>query len=367
MTATPTQIGKYPITKTIGSGAMGTVFLGIDPNINRQVAIKTAQNNHKNPSDSAKRFIQEAQLLARCNHPNIVTLLDFGQQQDMAYMVMEYIDGPDLKQWLKSHQNLPLKTIIKLFIQLLKALHYAHNNGIIHRDLKPENVLVKAPHNLKLTDFGIAKGNEQGNMTQLGITMGTPQYMAPEQMFGSDELGPHTDVYALFVMLYQMFAQLKSPEQYDAMPLAQLEQLAKHNQFNPDVLIPCALHDFMYQGLNPAVTDRFPNMQAVGKALKEALAAIQKQTNQEAQKTDSTSGFFTTGTVITQNEDAWRIEDQVFNGMRTDLADLIGPMADFILTKALKNSQSHDHLVKQIVTQLDQSAHKEAFMDRWRN
>ncbi len=366
MSSTPTKIGKYEILDTIGSGAMGTVYLGVDRNINRQVAIKTAHNNTEYLQDAAERFVQEARLLARCNHPNIVTILDFGQQQNLAYMVMEYIDGPNLQQWLKQNKKLPLKLIINLFVQLLKALHTAHTNGIIHRDLKPENILVKTPHSLKLTDFGIARGNDQSNMTQLGITMGTPKYMAPEQMFGTDEIGPHTDVYALFVLLYHLLAKLRNPTNYDAMPLAQIDQLAKHNQFNPELLVPKALHDFLYKGLNPGVADRYPNMAAVGKALKAVIATLKNTLKDQPQTADSTSGIFTTGTVITQNEMVWHVEDDVFAEMRADLADLIGPMADFILTSALKNSQSHDQLVMNVAAQLDHPGNKEAFIDRWR-
>ncbi|MCX7553208.1 serine/threonine-protein kinase [Marinicella sp. S1101] len=365
MSTTPKNIGKYQILKVVGQGAMGVVYLALDPTINRRVAIKTALSDGPKHNQSAQRFVREAKMLAQCAHPNIVTILDFGQQSELAYMVMEYIDGPDLQLWLKQHKKLPLKLILSLFAQLLKALHKAHSKGIIHRDLKPENILVKKPHTLKLTDFGIARNQTNPHMTQLGITMGTPKYMAPEQMFGSDEIGPHTDVYALFVILYRLMRQLKDPDTYDAIPLNTPDQLAKHNQFSADTSIPRAMHDFMIKGLSIAVTDRYPDMMAVSHAFKTVLATLQLS-NKPNQSKDAASGIFTTGTVITQSDASWRIDETIFKQMRAHLAELIGPMADFILTQALKNSQSTDQLVMQVASQLDHPADKDLFVDRWR-
>ncbi len=370
----PKQISKYQIKGVLGQGAMGIVYLGHDQQIDRQVAIKTiaAQNNSSRSAadaDFMARFVQEAKLLAKCNHPNIVTILDFGQQDNMAYMVMEYIKGPSLKDLLKKQRSIPLMKIMTMFVQLLKALHVAHQNGIIHRDLKPENVLLENGKVLKLTDFGIAKSNDNQNMTQIGVAVGTPKYMAPEQMYGSDEVGAYTDVYSLFVMFYELLGHVKDIESHDGAVLPQLNQMAKHNQFNNKTSIPVLLHEFMHKGLNVGYQDRFASVQEVVKALKPLMNALKQtshKSNGQAPEEDQTSGFFTTGTVITQSATDWVVDDEDFAGMRDHLADLIGPMADFILTHALKQSHSQDQFIMQIAEKLDNQAIREEFIDRWR-
>ena len=301
----PEQISKYRIKGVLGQGAMGIVYLGHDEQIDRQVAIKTIAAEAKSAAadaDFVARFVQEAKLLAKCNHPNIVTILDFGQQGQMAYMVMEYIKGPSLKDLLKKQRKIPLLKVMSMFVQLLKALHVAHRNGIIHRDLKPENVLLESGKVLKLTDFGIAKSSENQNMTQIGVAVGTPRYMAPEQMFGTDEVGAYTDVYSLFVMLYELMGHVKAIEMYDGAVLPQLNQMAKHNQFNSKTLIPVVLHEFMLKGLSVGYKDRFTSVAEVVSALKPLMNALKLTTATSTNPVpteDETSGFFTTGTVIT--------------------------------------------------------------------
>ncbi len=368
----PQQISKYRIKGVLGQGAMGIVYLGHDEQIDRKVAIKTIAAEAKTTSadaDFVARFVQEAKLLAKCNHPNIVTILDFGQQDEMAYMVMEYIKGPSLKALLKKQRSIPLLKIMSMFVQLLKALHVAHQNGIIHRDLKPENVLLESGKVLKLTDFGIAKSNENQNMTQIGVAVGTPKYMAPEQMFGSDEVGTYTDVYSLFVMFYELMGHAKDIDSYDGAVLPQLNQMAKHNQFNSKTLIPVILHEFMHKGLSVGYKDRFTSVPEVVSALKPLMNTLKQttaKTTSPAPTEDETSGFFTTGTVITQSATDWVVDDEDFSGMRDHLADLIGPMADFILTHALKQSHSQDQFIMQIAEKLDNQAIRESFIDRWR-
>lgn len=367
----PQQISKYRIKGLLGQGAMGIVYLGHDEQIDRKVAIKTIAAGAKTTSadaDFVARFVQEAKLLAKCKHPNIVTILDFGQQDQMAYMVMEYIKGPSLKDLLKKQRSIPLLKVMSMFVQLLKALHVAHQNGIIHRDLKPENVLLENAKALKLTDFGIAKSDENQNMTQIGVAVGTPRYMAPEQMFGSDEVGTFTDVYSLFVMLYELLGHVKDIELFDGAVLPQLNQMAKHNQFNSKTLIPVVLHEFMHKGLSVGYKDRFASVQEVVSALKPLMNSLKQTTGTVTPSPveDETSGFFTTGTVITQTATDWVINDEDFAGMRDHLADLIGPMADFILTHALKQSHSQDQFIMQIAEKLDNQAIRESFIDRWR-
>jgi len=367
----PESISHYQIKQVLGTGAMGVVYLGHDPNIDRQVAIKTINTTGtagQNHQDLAERFVLEARLLAKCNHPNVVTILEFGQQQDFAYLVMEYINGPSLKQLL-AHKTLTHKQVLALFVQLLKALHAVHEQGIIHRDLKPENMLLANRNTLKLTDFGIAKGDEQDHLTQLGLTVGTPRYMAPEQMFGTDDVGFYTDIYCAFVILYELFGRCELPDHLDAAPLPQADQLPKHNQLNPETRIPVLLHPVMHSGLSIHPKERYATVAAVMAELKPQLQALSKakaNSTQNQPPADETSGFFTSGTVITQGTEQWQPDDDTFSRIRADLAELIGPMADFVITHALKRSQSQDELIRQMGERIDHPASREQFLDRWR-
>ena len=367
----PESISHYHIKKILGTGAMGVVYLGHDPNIDRQVAIKTINTTGaagQNQQDLAERFVLEARLLAKCNHPNVVTILEFGQQDDFAYLVMEYINGPSLKQLL-AHKTLTHKQVLGLFIQLLKALHAVHEQGIIHRDLKPDNILLANRKTLKLTDFGIAKGDEHDHLTQLGLTVGTPRYMAPEQMFGTDDVGLYTDIYAAFVILYELFGRSVLPDHLEAAPLPQADQLPKHNQFDPETLIPVILHPLLMGGLSIHPKARHATVAAVMTELKPLLQALRdaKANSTESQPAkDETSGFFTSGTVITQGSEQWQPDDESFSLIRADLAELIGPMADFVITHALKHSHSQDELIRQMAERIDHAASRDDFLDRWR-
>jgi serine/threonine protein kinase len=367
----PRTISHYTIRKVLGTGAMGVVYLAHDPHIDRQVAIKTIRATGltgQDQQDLAERFVHEARLLAKCNHPNVVSILEFGQQDGFAYLVMEYIDGPELKQLLL-HKTLSYRQVMAIFLQLLKALNAVHQQGIIHRDLKPDNILLANRKTLKLTDFGIAKGDEHDQLTQLGLTVGTPRYMAPEQMFGTDEVGQYTDVYSAFVILFELFGRCRLPEQLEAAELVQAGQLPKHNQLNPATRFPTALHPLLSKGLSVNPKERYAGVSAVLAELKPVLAQLTGSTDKGAQHdqpADQTSGFFTSGTVITQGIEQWQPDEVLFTRIRADLAELIGPMADFVITHALKHSQSQDELIRHMAERIDHSASREHFLDRWR-
>ena len=374
-TEQPKTIDKYEIKGTLGQGAMGVVYLGYDKKIDRKVAIKTIAPNQPDNSvtqNNSQRFEQEAKLLAKCSHTNIVGILDFGQEGELAYMVMEYVNGPNLKELISKSKGFSLMAVLSMFVQITKALHAAHQHQIIHRDLKPENILVADRKVLKLTDFGIAKNDESDLMTQLGVTVGTPKYMAPEQMFGSDELGPYTDVYSLFVILYELLAHVSDHSKYELAPIPNVQDFAKHNKFKENTLVPISLHVFLTKGLSVSYLDRYASSAEVLKDLKPILLKLKSQTNPGQQKTtqadtDTTTDFFTTGTVVTQTSSDWVLDDDHFSGIRDHLSDLIGPMADFILTNALKNSHTQDQFIMLIAEKLDTQPARDSFLDRWRN
>ena len=186
----PNQLGKYEITSVLGKGGMGTVYLGQDSIIQRQVALKAIRKDllEENGPDTIKRFQNEARAAGRLNHPGIVAIYDYGEDGDFAFIAMEYVDGCELRILLREKVALPVADACGFLLQLLDALDYAHNAGVIHRDIKPSNAMITRTGKLKLADFGIAR-IDGTTLTRVGTTMGTPGYMAPEH-FKYDDSGP---------------------------------------------------------------------------------------------------------------------------------------------------------------------------------
>jgi eukaryotic-like serine/threonine-protein kinase len=202
-------LGRYTIERTLGKGAMGVVYEGLDPKLNRRVAIKTILKSHLDP-DTAKdyslRFSREAQAVARLNHPHIVQVYDFAEEGDIAYLVMEFIRGKELKNFFDAAERFDLKEAVRIMGELLDALEFAHNAGIVHRDIKPANVMLDSQARTKLTDFGVARVQDvdrtHAERTQAGTMVGTPAYMSPEQITGGN-VDKRTDVFSAGIILYQ--------------------------------------------------------------------------------------------------------------------------------------------------------------------
>lgn len=199
------QIGRYLLSRTLGRGAMGVVYLGYDEAIDRQVAIKTIHRNLLKGEDGAEwleRFRREVRAAGRCLHPNIVTVFEYGEEKGVPYIVMEYVQGRELRDYLKDRQPLPLANAVAIIVQVLHALNHAHASGVVHRDVKPGNIILLPNSQVKVSDFGIARVEASSGMTQQGMTVGTPAYMAPEQ-FSGHEADRRADIYATGVVLFE--------------------------------------------------------------------------------------------------------------------------------------------------------------------
>ncbi len=201
------MLGRYQIEKELGKGAMGIVYLGRDPKINRVVAIKTmalAQEFEADELDEVKeRFFREAETAGRLSHPSIVTIFDAGEEHDLAYIAMEFLKGKDLAPHVKKDNLLDMKTVISIVIRSAEGLAFAHAQNVVHRDIKPANLMYEAKtDSLKITDFGIARITDSSK-TKTGMVLGTPSYMSPEQLAGKKVDG-RSDLFSLGVMLYQM-------------------------------------------------------------------------------------------------------------------------------------------------------------------
>jgi serine/threonine-protein kinase len=202
-----TLLGRYKLVKVLGRGAMGVVYEAIDTRLSRTVAIKTVLRSFladdATSADYTARFEREAQAAARLNHPHIVAVFDFGEQDDVAFIVMEFVRGRELGQALAEGEKFSLEETVRIMGELLDALAYAHEHGIVHRDVKPANVMIDGAGRVKLTDFGVARlADTNQDRTLPGTMVGTPSYMAPEQILGL-AVGSRADIFGAGVVLYQ--------------------------------------------------------------------------------------------------------------------------------------------------------------------
>ena len=228
------MLGRYQIEKELGKGAMGVVYLGRDPKINRVVAIKTMalsqEFDEDEIADVKERFFREAETAGRLNHPNIVTMFDAGEEHDLAYIAMEFLKGKDLVSYIKPGSLMPLPRVMSIVARVADALSYAHENNVVHRDIKPANIMYEPESDqVKVTDFGIARITDSSK-TKTGMVLGTPSFMSPEQLAGK-KIDGRSDLFSLGVMLYQMSCG-KLPFEGDSM--AQL-MFRIANEPHPDV------------------------------------------------------------------------------------------------------------------------------------
>jgi len=201
-------IGKYRLVTRIGQGAMGEVFKAHDPSLNRMVAVKTISSSLGTETELRRRFLREAQSAARLNHPNIITVYDFGEEEGRIFMAMELLEGSDLKDLIGSHALPDLERKLDVMEQICEGLAFAHSMEVVHRDLKPSNVHVQPSGQVKILDFGLARLGAS-EMTRTGMVMGTPHYMSPEQVRG-EKADARSDVFSLGSMFYELLAGRKA-------------------------------------------------------------------------------------------------------------------------------------------------------------
>ena len=279
-----TRIGKYEVECVIGEGSMGVVYRAVDPLINRRVAIKVMTDAVAQDAALRGRFLREAQTAGSLQHPNVVTIYDFGEVEDHLFIAMEYVEGNDLADLLLKDVSIPIIEALDLVIGVLNGLAYAHKRGIIHRDIKPANIRVDTEGKARLMDFGVAH-LASSEMTSTGMLLGTPAYMAPEQITGGS-VTAETDIFSVGAVLYELLAR-RRPFTGDTLQSLMYSILNKSPESLEAIVpkMPLGLHDIVMRALNKEASQRYHSAMAMAND----LAAIRDSLDPEGKRTSLSS------------------------------------------------------------------------------
>jgi len=269
-----TIAGRYEIEELVGHGGMSSVYRAHDSLLERHVALKILHEQYNSDEDFVERFKREARSVAQLQHPNIVTVIDRGEEDGRQYIVFEYIEGENLKEHVVRKGRLEVNDALEVAAEVARALAFAHEHGLIHRDVKPQNVLLNGDGRPKVTDFGIARTVDVDGMTQTGTVLGTSNYIAPEQASGQ-RVDAHSDVYALGVVLYELLAgDVPFPgESFIAVAMKHMHEPAP-NLLDVRKDVPLRVAAAVDRALEKDPEQRFPTMDAFAAELEACLAEL---------------------------------------------------------------------------------------------
>ncbi len=253
-------INNYEITDFIDEGGMGTVYKGINIKLERPVAIKVLHSSLTNNPEFRLRFLNEAKILAKLSHPNIINIYDFIEFENKFYIVTEFLEGKTLEKIIESNEVRSLSDRVNFFRSVLEGMQYAHSNSIIHRDIKPSNIFILKNNSVKILDFGIAKLSQTGsNLTRTGTRMGSISYMSPEQVLGK-EVNQSSDIYSLGITLYELISgnlpfDTNTESDYIVQNKIVNENIPDIKMFNPD--LPQSIIDVINKATSKNPANRF--------------------------------------------------------------------------------------------------------------
>ncbi len=360
MSAAPARIGKYEILSTLGEGAMGIVYLGYDPFIDRRVAIKTIRKvllDGRHGAIILARFRQEAMAAGRLSHPGIVAVYDYGEDETSAFIVMEYAPGVDLGAYA-ARDVLSVPEIAGLMAELLEALQYAHDAGVVHRDIKPSNLLVTegagtARGRLKITDFGIARLGTS-NLTQDGTAIGTPSYMAPEQYAG-EGVDHQADLFASSVLFYELLTR-RLPFQGES--VQQIAYQICHvdppppSQWAPH--LPRIVDALLAKALAKPKENRFGSARALASAIAGALSSSEPVAAMGAPPQTAPSTPVTSASRAEADAQGWSPE--TLRALEAALAPAIGAVAGPLVRRSAARTADPEQLVALLAASVDTPA-----------
>lgn len=262
---------RYEILALIGGGGMSLVYQAKDIYLNRIVAVKVLREQFTSDNEFVRRFRREAQAVASLSHPNIVSIYDVGQEQDIHYLVMEYIKGKTLKELITERAPLPLPEVIDIIKQICDALEHAHENSIVHRDIKPHNIIITRGGRVKVTDFGIARAISTATVTHTRGIIGSVHYFSPEQAKG-EVTGEKSDIYSLGIVLYEMVTGKLPFEGESPISVALMHiqnQPTPPSYYNPN--LPEKIEKIILKAINKNPNERYENVAKIRLELRAAL------------------------------------------------------------------------------------------------
>ncbi len=356
----PARLGKYRIESVLGQGAMGVVYKGYDVAIDRWVAIKTVRTELLSGQDAdawLARFRQEVRAAGRCLHPNVVAVFDYGEEEGVPYIAMEYVQGRELKYYLHEKKILfGHQSVVFMIAQVLSALACAHACGIVHRDIKPSNIILLDDGHVKVTDFGIAR-MDTVQLTQLGQMVGTPSYMSPEQFIGGP-VDHRTDLYSTGVVLFELlsgqrpFAGQSTTEiMYNVLhqPPRELSSLVGHS-------LPLGLEDVVHKALARDPARRFQTAREFTNALQGALASPPHES--------ASSAWDQTSPVLDTAELSWPSE--ILHQLEAELTLYLGPLARILVKKSAAHATSLESLYQDLARHLSDPREQARFLAKVR-
>jgi serine/threonine protein kinase len=383
----PERLGKYPITEILGKGAMGIVYLGRDPVIKRRVAIKTIRKELIEDDEKAEsisdRFRREAQAAGALNHPGIVSVYEYGEDDQYAFIAMEYVEGNTLREYLTHGARFDERDTVSIMAQLLDALEFAHANAVWHRDIKPANIMIMSNGRIKLGDFGIAR-IETSDRTRANMLMGTPGYIAPEYYLG-EPIDHRIDIFAAGVLLYELLAGRTPfrgrPEAimhdvcYDDPPppseVARSHRLPRYDAVVARALEKSPARRFQSAGAFRAallaeyahpVSNTISEATIINSVVRSGVvdsgtpSAAPKAPTSTTPSSLASSPSFPSSTLAPSD---WSIP--VLSGIEIELARFIGPVAKVLVRRAARKHKDINALVVNLLDSLDSVADREAF------
>ena len=330
---TPERIGKYEVRSVLGKGAMGVVYQALDPHIERTVAIKTVRKDLLDADLALQfmaRFRNEARAAGRLHHPNIIAIYEYGEDENVAYIAMEYVEGMGLREYLNRSARFDLAQVVAIVSQLLQALAFAHAQGVVHRDVKPANLILTPAGTVKVADFGIAR-IDATTLTMTGMVMGTPSYMAPEQCRGlpSDH---RADLFSAGVVLYELLTGARPfAGSMEAVAYKICHEHPRRASEIAPVPLPAGVDALIDKALTKDPEERFPDARAFEIALRLACGAA---------ATGGETTAINVADVQLSPTGMHGFDDETLATIERRLVRFVGPMAKILVRQAA--SRAHD-------------------------
>ena len=359
MADTPETIGKYRITRALGKGAMGMVYEGFDPVIERRVAIKTILSEYLEAcemEDATARFKREAQAGGRLQHPGIVGVYEYADEKDMAYIVMEYVEGRELKRVMADGPKLELIDVFEIMKQLLSALDYSHKQGVVHRDIKPANVMIVSGNKVKVMDFGIAR-IASSSLTQVGTVVGTPTHMSPEQLMGLQADG-RADLWSSGVLLYEMLTGV-SPFLAET-PAVVMHKVLQTDPKPPSTLspgLPAGFDAVLARALAKKADDRFQTATEMQAAILQVLR-FKSGTGSSMRRPEPRAA------TAVRAASALSLSPEALAEVERSLSRHVGPLAKLLVKRTQGEAASIEEFFRVLADNIPDADEQKAFMKK---